>query len=151
MSNFNVLTYLIGHKDGRDGNFLSSKDPQRRQVFAVDNGIAFDIAYGGLWFNWFVPNWNRMRIPAVRKDTVDRLRRLQRNDLDGLGVLAQFERQADGFLENAPPGENLDPAHPVRIQGGTIQLGLKKRAIDAIWKRIGDLLGEVADGRIGTF
>ena len=66
LSNFNVLTYLTGHKDGRDGNFLTAKDPKRRQVFAVDNGVAFDIPYGGIYFNWFVPNWNRVRIPAIR-------------------------------------------------------------------------------------
>jgi hypothetical protein len=39
MSNFNLLTYLIDHRDGRDGNILVSKDDEHRRVFAVDNGI----------------------------------------------------------------------------------------------------------------
>ncbi len=151
LSNFNVLTYLIGHKDGRDGNFLVAKDPKRRQVFAVDNGVAFDIAYGGMWFNWFVPNYNTIRIPAIRKDTVERLRGVRRADLDGLGVLVQFERNQAGLLENVPAGSNLDPKRPARIQDGTVQLGLKPDEIDDIWERIQDLLKDVDEGKLGTF
>ena len=151
LSNFNILTYLVGHKDGRPGNFLTAKDSKRRQVFAVDNGVAFDIAYGGIWFNWFVPNWNRMRIPAVRKDSVERLRKLRRADLDRLGVLVQFEKNADGLLENVAPGANLDAGEPVRIQGGTVQLGLEDDEIDDVWERIQDLLKDVDEGEVGTF
>jgi hypothetical protein len=151
MSNFNILTYLIGHKDGRPGNFLTAKDPKRRQVFAVDNGVAFDIPYGGIYFNWFVPNWNTIRIPAVRKDSVERLRKLRRADLDRLGVLVQFEKNADGLLENVAPGANLDAGEPVRIQGGTVQLGLKDDEIDDVWEHIQDLLKDVDKGKIGTF
>ena len=33
MSNFNLLTYLIQHRDGRVGQFLVSKDDKRRQLF----------------------------------------------------------------------------------------------------------------------
>jgi hypothetical protein len=151
MSNFNILTYLVGHKDGRPGNFLTAKDPKRRQVFAVDNGVAFDIAYGGIWFNWFVPNWNKIRIPALRKDSVERLRKLKRSDLDSLGVLVQFEKNADGLLENKPAGANLDADDAVRMSGGTVQLGLKKGEIDDVWERIEDLLEDVDEGKIGTF
>jgi hypothetical protein len=151
MSNFNILTYLVGHKDGRPGNFLTANDPKRRQVFSVDNGVAFDIAYGGVWFNWFVPNWNSMRIPAVRKHSVERLRKLKRSDLDSLGVLVQFEKNADGLLENVAPGANLGAGEPVRIQGGTVQLGLKDDEIDDVWERIEDLLEDVDEGKVGTF
>jgi hypothetical protein len=151
LSNFNVLTYLIGHKDGRDGNFLVAKDPKRRQVFAVDNGVAFDIAYGGIWFNWFVPNWNTIRIPAIRQDTVERLRGVRRADLDGLGVLVQFEGDENGILQNVAPGPNLGPDRPVRIREGTVQLGLKKGEIDDVWGRIQDLLADVDAGKLGTF
>lgn len=151
MSNFNVLTYLIGHKDGRDGNFLTAKDPKRRQVFAVDNGVAFDIAYGGIWFNWFVPNWNVIRIPAIRRNTVERLRGVARAELDALGLLVQFQRNDSGFLENTAPGTNLDPDRAVRIRDGTVQLGLKKDEIDGVWERIQDLLADVDAGRLETF
>ena len=50
MSNFNILTYLIQHRDARVGQFLVSKDDKRRQVFSIDNGISF-----GFWpYNFFI-------------------------------------------------------------------------------------------------
>jgi hypothetical protein len=141
MSNFNLLTYLIAHKDGRKGNFLISEDPKHPQMFAIDNGVAFDIAYGGIWFNWFVPNFNRLRIPAVRKESVERLRKLRREDLDRLGVIAQ----------TAPPGPNLEPDNGASRRGDTLQFGLKQSEIDDIWQRIEDLLAAVDAGRVSTF
>ena len=151
MSNFNLLTYLIGHKDGRKGNFLVSKDPVRRQVFAIDNGVAFDIAYGGVWFNWFVPNWNQLRIPAVRKESVERLRALRREDLDRLGVINQLERDEAGIFHPAPPGPNLEPTKGASERDGTLQFGLKQSEIDDVWRRIQALLEIVDDARISTF
>jgi hypothetical protein len=100
MSNLNVFTYLIEHQDGREGNFLVSKD-DRRQVFAIDNGVSF----GQPWpyYNWFVPNWKVLRVPAVRKETIDRLRAIQRKDLDFLLVVAQLEPDDQGVLHLVAP------------------------------------------------
>jgi len=68
MSNLNIFTYLVEHQDGREGNFLISRD-DRRQVFAIDNGVSF----GEPWpfYNWFVSNWNVLRVPAVWAETID--------------------------------------------------------------------------------
>ncbi len=151
MSDFNILTYLIGHKDGRPGNFLAARNQERRQVFAVDNGVAFDIAMGGIWYNWFVPNWNAIRIPAVRKESVDRLRALKPEDLDHLGVLVQFELDENGIYQNVAHTENLDDGEYVRITDRVIQLGLKDDEIEEIWERIEALIADVDDGEIGTF
>jgi hypothetical protein len=70
-SGANLLTYLVEHEDGRAGNVLVSKAPEDRRVFAIDNGIAF----GAIVKNWFVPNWNVIRHPAVPHLEIDRLRR----------------------------------------------------------------------------
>ena len=101
LANLNVFTYLIEHRDGREGNLLVSKD-DRRQVFAIDNGVAF----GQRWpfYNWFVPNWDVLRVPAVRKETIDRLRALEREDLDFLLVVAQLEPDDEGVLQLVPSG-----------------------------------------------
>ena len=72
LSNFNLFTYVVGHRDGREGNFLVSKDDARRQIFAIDNGSTFN-PWG---YNYFVPNWDVIRVAAVRRDTVERLRKL---------------------------------------------------------------------------
>ena len=72
MGRFNLLTYLVKHEDGRAGNILVSKTPEDRRVFAIDNGIAFNATVK----NWFVPNWNVLRIPAVPHLEIERLRRI---------------------------------------------------------------------------
>jgi hypothetical protein len=147
MANLNLLTYLIKHHDGREGNFLVAKDERRRQVFAVDNGVSF----GGLFYNWFVANWNCIRVPALRKESVEKLRQLERRDLDGLGVVAQLELDERGIYQNAKLGENLDPKKGVRIQGSGVQLGLTESEIDDVYQRIGDLIRDVDAGKLQTF
>ena len=147
MANFNLLTYLIKHLDGRSGNFLVSKNAKQPRVFAIDNGVAF----GGIFYNWFVPNWDDVRVSALRKQSIERLRALERSDLDALGVVAQLELDADGIFRSVAPGENLAPKKGARTTDSVIQLGLTKSEIDDIWQRIEDLLEEVDDGAIQLF
>jgi hypothetical protein len=95
MADFNLLTFIIDHKDGRSGNFLVSKDEADRRVFAIDNGISFDA-----WiFNYFVRNWNDLRVPALRKRSVDRLRAVTREQIEALAVNAELHVDADGVLQ----------------------------------------------------
>jgi len=77
----NILTYLIDHKDGRAGNFLFDKNGSGR-IYAIDNGVAFQ-----RWpfYNWFVANWDQLRLPAVPRSAVDRLRGVTREQVEGLG------------------------------------------------------------------
>jgi hypothetical protein len=147
MANLNLLTYLVAHHDGREGNFLVSKDERRRQVFAVDNGVSF----GGLFYNWFVANWNSIRVPALRKESVDKLRTLKRRDLDGLGVVAQFELDERGIYQKTKLAGNLGPKNGVRIQGSVVQLGLTESEIDDVYQRIQELIRDVDAGEIQTF
>lgn len=152
LSNLNLFTYLIKHHDGRVGNFLVSKDDARRQVFSIDNGVGFGDSFNGLWYNWFVANWNSLRVPALRKESIDRLRTLREEDVVAtLGVVAQLARNEDGIYVNVPPGENLDPDDGVRIEGDTIQFGLTEGEIDDVWERIEDLIEDVDDGDIAVF
>lgn len=104
LSNLNLFTYLAKHHDGRDGNFLVSKDPARRQAFSIDNGVSFGAGFGGLFYNWFVANWNSIRVPALRAESVDRLRALESADLTAtLGVVSQLELDDQGIYRNVPP------------------------------------------------
>ncbi len=148
MSNLNLFTYLIEHQDGRDGNFLVSDDG-RRQVFAIDNGVSF----GQPWpfYNWFVMNWNVLRVPAVRSDPVERLRPLTREDLDSLLVVAQLEPDADGVLKLVPPGPPHDPHRGATRRGDVLQFGLTEAEVDAIWTRIQDLVASVDAGELPVF
>lgn len=148
MSNLNLVTYLMKHHDGREGNFLVSTIPDRRQVFAIDNGVAF----GGIWYNWFVPNWNSIRVPALRKESIDRLRGLTEQEFhDALGVVAQLELDDDGIYQIVDAGPNLDDDDGVRREGKILQLGLTDDEIEDIWERAKDLIEDVDDGTIQVF
>jgi hypothetical protein len=148
LANFNLLTYLMAHHDGREGNFLVSKNDSRRQVFAIDNGVSF----GGPWYNWFVPNWCDLRVPALRRASIDKLRELTEEDLQQvLGVVAQLERDADGILRGVDPGANLDDDDGVRYENGVLQLGLTYDEIEDVWERLEDLIEDVDEGDVAVF
>jgi hypothetical protein len=148
LANLNLVTYIIKHHDGRPGNFLVSKDDSRRQAFAIDNGVAF----GGIFYNWFVDNWNSIRVPALRKESIDRLRKLSEQDLhDLLGIMVQLELDDEGIYRSVPPGENLDDDDGIRIEGKVLQIGLTEDEIQDIWDRIEDLIEDVDDGDVAVF
>lgn len=147
MSDFNLLTYLIEHEDGRRGNFLVSEDDSDRRVFSIDNGVAF----GAKIKNIFVHNWNRIRVEALRSESIERLRRLDDARFAALGVLAELHADADGVLRAVPPGANRDPDRGSRVGPDWIQMGLTKGEIDALRKRRDRLLADVDDGRIAVF
>ena len=136
MSNFNLLTYLIDHRDGRDGNILVSEDDEHRRVFAVDNGISF----GPLVYNFFVPNWTKLRVAAVRKESIDRLREIRREDLDFLAVVAQLEVDEEGVLRSVPPGAPFDADDGAVARDGSVQFGLTTSEIDDVYARIEALI-----------
>ncbi|MCB9726432.1 MAG: hypothetical protein H6748_20455 [Spirochaetaceae bacterium] len=147
IADFNLALYLMKHQDGRRGNFLVSGEEGRPRFFSVDNGVA----WSGLLYNWFVPNWKHIRVPALRRASVDRLRTLDRSDLEFLGVVAQLEwRSAQGFTP-VDPGPNLDPAQGVRVDGRTIQIGLDAGEISQLAGRIEHLLRDVDRGAIPVF
>ena len=138
---------MIGHRDGREGNFLVSKNDSRRQVFAIDNGSTFN-PWG---YNYFVPNWDVIRVAAVRKETVDRLRKLTRADLDFLLVVSQLEVGEDGVARQVPPGKSRDDDEGALRQGTTIQFGLTRKELDKVWGRIQELIAEVDSGKLPVF
>jgi hypothetical protein len=144
---FNLLTYLVEHEDGRAGNVLVSQEAEGRRVFAVDNGISF----GATVKNWFVPNWNVIRVPAVPKTAIDRLRRVDRGQIDRLGVLAELRADADGMLTSVEPGPNADPERGSRVAPGWLQLGLTRVELDALEARLRALLARVDRGELPVF
>lgn len=146
MSNLNLFTYLIAHGDGNQNNFLVSDNDQRRQVFSIDN----DVALGHIP-NVFVLNWDVIRVPALREDSIDRLRRLEREDLDFLGVVAELRLDDQRVYVSVSPGQNLDPESGALERDGTLQFGLAKAEIDGIWSRIQRVIADVDAGKIEVF
>ncbi len=151
LANFNVLTYLSDHRDQRGGNVLVSIHDEDRHVFAVDNGIA----YGDWIYNWFNPSsfrWARIQVPALPRATVERLRALDRAALDEkLGTVTQMQADPAGRLEVVEREAPWHPEQGVRVRGTSLQLGLTRSEIAAVWERIERLLEAVDAGRITLF
>ena len=121
-------------------------------MFSIDNGVSFGAGFSGLFYNWFVANWNSIRVPALRAESIDRLRTLKPADLTAaLGVVSQLALDDQGIYRNVPPGENLDPSRGVRIEGKTLQFGLTDDEIEDVWERIQDLIEDVDDGDLPVF
>lgn len=149
LADFNLLTHLIDHRDGRSGNFLVSSDDDHRQVFAIDNGISF----GPIWpfYNWFVPNWNVLRVAALRADSVDRLREIRRENLDSLLVVQELRDDGTGHYVDVKPGPPLDERGGAVSRDGVVQFGLKAGEIDDLWFRIRSVVERVDQGEIPVF
>ncbi len=147
MANLNLLTYLIDHRDWHESNILVSSDSGNRRVFAVDNGIAFDS-----WvYKFWVSHWNSIRVPALRKESIDRLRDATRSELDKLGVLIQMEIDENRILRPVAADVNWEPSKGARVLPGMIQLGLTESEIDGLAERMQELLEEVDAGNIPLF
>lgn len=145
LGNFNITTYLIRHLDGRKGNFLVSTNETDRRVFSVDNGVAF----GGIWYNWFVKNWHRIHVPALPSDSMGRMKRLRERDLDSLAVVAEMRDAADGIWLPTAPSAPLDEDKGAQLKDAIVQFGLTEDEIEDLYDRIEDLVDDVEDGDIG--
>ena len=144
LADMNLVTYLIDHRDGRDGNFLISTDPADPRVFAIDNGISFE----GFPWNFFVKNWNKIRVPWLRADPVARLRALPIEEVDRLASLFDMNLDATGVFRLARGSAPIDPEEGVRITPDKIQLGLTAKELAALKERITDLLADVDAGKV---
>lgn len=154
LANLNVLTYLISHRDGRPGNFLSADHPESQRLFAVDNGLAF----GGLGnprrlFDPFILHMNRLKVDHLPRQTVQRLRHITSASLyEHLGTVAEIRLDATGQAHSlAIFSPNLDPDAGVRRAAGVIQLGLKSREIAKVAQRLRILLDRVEAGDLQLF
>ncbi len=147
LADFNVFAYLIKHEDGRKGNFLVSKFEQDRRIFSIDNGVAFDARVK----NWFVPNWHKIRVPRLRKETVARLRAVGPEQLAALGVVAELRADAEGVMRPVPHAANARPNKGSRARPGWLQLGLDDDEIEHVAKRLAQLLAKTDTGEIATY
>ena len=110
-----------------------------------DNGIAFDM----LPWNLRVFNWFRIRVPWLPRETIDRLRKVDKATVRKLAVVAEMDADAHGVFHEVPQGPNLDPKNSqgVRRHENRLQLGLNEDELDDLWERIQKLIRHVDSGR----
>jgi hypothetical protein len=142
LSALNVFTFVVSHRDSVGLNFLIATDRERPRVFSVDNGMTFG-AFAQNPLSWFSSDWMEIRLPALSRVVVDRVRRLRRGDLEQLAVVAELAL-VDGLLVPAPKTPTLDAHSGVRQTEERLQLGLTREEIDGLHQRIEGLL-EVVD------
>lgn len=148
LSNLNLLTYLIKHMDGRCGNFMVSEDASNQRIFSIDNGISFD----NFWYrNYGTANWESIWLPALRKQAIERLRKLTRKDLESLGVAVEMRADENGILRLVRHGENMDPSRGARVAPGRVQFGLTDSEIDGLENRLKKLLEQIDNGNLAVF
>lgn len=146
LANFNILTYLIGHRDSNIGNFLMSEDPADPRVFAVDNGVSFGSEPGNRG-----EDWKEMRVRRLPRGTIERLERVTREDLERiLGVVAEFQIR-DGELVPVEPSENFSRNRGVRTRDDRVQFGLTAREIRDVELRLSQLLRDASGRRYELF
>lgn len=146
LANTNLFSYLVRHSDSNFGNFLISTDSTNPRVFAVDNGVAFSSLESDRG-----KEWQHLRVKRLPAGTIERLRKITRQDLDNaLGVIAQFEIQGKELIP-VPATANINPGRGVRKQDNLVQLGLTNREINELEDRINWVLKKVDDGSFKTF
>jgi hypothetical protein len=143
IGNFNIVTHLIRHQDANAGNYLISEATDNPRVFVVDNGVAFDSEPSNRGVEW-----RDVRVERVPRHTIERLRALTLADLHArLGVLAEYEIRGTELVPVAP-GANLGETSGVRQKEGRIQIGLTRREIMQVERRIRDLVKKVDEGKL---
>jgi len=147
LANFNLFAYLIEDRDTRESNVLAATDQGNRRIFSVDNGISFD----GRLYNFFENQWQEVRVPALPRDSIERLRAVTRERAQELATVAQFRLDSDGLLRPEKPGPPIDPDRGTRYRDGVLQLGLTDAEIESLWKRLQDLLRLVDEKQIPLF
>jgi hypothetical protein len=147
LANFNLFAYLIEDRDTRPANVLTAKNPANRRVFSVDNGISFD----GKLYNLFENEWQHIRVPALPRASIERLRAVTRERAQALATVAQLRADRAGVLHNEKPGPSLDPSEGSHFRDGVLQLGLTEAEIEKVWQRLQELLREVDERKIPLF
>lgn len=147
LANFNIFTYIIRHNDQNEGNYLISEADGDPRIYSVDNGLAFasDMSDQGA-------RWRRFRVDRLPSETIERLRKLTEDDVRRqLETVAQFRIQPDGTLTAEPAQPALEPGKGIRRTDRTIQVGLDRREIRDVWRRIQHLLDRVDNGDFELF
>ena len=145
-ANANILTHLIKHADSNEGNLLTSTDPDNPRVFTVDNGVTFSSQESNRG-----TKWRYIIVKRLPKKTIEALRGITSEKLHkALGVIAEIDIK-DGNIRSVDPTENINAKRGVRRNDNVIQLGLSKREINSVEKRIKALLKQVDKGRYELF
>jgi hypothetical protein len=144
IANLNVFMYVIGHRDTHSENWFLSTDPQRLRAVSIDNGVAFS----GLKNILHPVDWSQIHVPAVSRDTIERLRGISPADVDALRNLGAWRVTSDG-VDRIDADEAVDEG--ITFEDGVLAHGLTAQETLQVLARIRDLVERVDRGELATF
>jgi hypothetical protein len=148
MSALNLVTHLIAHADGYPMNFVITADRRRPVVYSVDNNRSLGLTKDRSLDR--DDDWSRLRLPALRRRHVERLRAALGPDLDRLAVIVELEPR-DGRLVPVPTAATDPTAAGEAWHEGRLRLGLTRAEIDSVRGRIAALLERVDRGEVRVY
>jgi hypothetical protein len=149
LADMNVLNHLIGNGDTHAAQFVFTASGANTRVYCVDFTISFS-PYRNPTLKE-PDDWSVLHVPALAHDSVERLRRLRRSDLERLAVTEEYEIREGRLVSTRPglPGGNLDAG--LRWWRGKLQAGLTRREIDYVWQRIEKLRESLEHQQVAFF
>lgn len=151
LADLNVLAHVATHGDSHWKQFVLVGERATARMWLVDNSMAFD-GYRNRNFVDGPWDWSNLHVPAVRRDTVARLRRVvDEGSLERLAVVAQ-RRIEGGRLVAVPPQPATDHRNlGVRWVDGELQVGLTRSEITRLRRRARQLVRKLDAGTLQTF
>jgi hypothetical protein len=146
VASVNLMATLVNHGDAHGKQFLLTK---QARVFSVDNSIAFESVKNPMLL--FRDDWSKIQVPAVPKSVIERLRRVNDDQLAKLAVIEQYTKREGQLVPIPLTGVAGSADSGLRQIGNEIQLGLTRAELDGLRERIGELLEDVEDGDVKTF
>lgn len=148
IANLNVLMYLVHNGDLHAGQFVLY--PQAQHWFVVDSSIAFESVDNPTLL--FIQDLAELHVPAIPEKLAERIRSIDRAELDSLRVLSEHVIDDGRLVEVEPSAEPIhESGARVRRRGDRVQIGLRTSEIEGVWSRLERLRGLLSRGSLDTF
>lgn len=150
IADVNLLDHIVGNGDTHPGQFVFTAAGTDPRVYCVD----FTISFSPYRSPRLGPpdDWSLLHVPALPRESIDRLRRLQRSDVERLAVIEQYEIRKGQLVSTRPsaPAADLDAGLRWTTRG-QLQAGLRTKEIAYAWDRIVRLRDALDRGDITVF
>jgi hypothetical protein len=96
-------------------------------------------------------DWSQIRVPALPRQTLTRLRNLRFEDISRLAVIEQYQNRGGQLVHVKPsfPAGDIDSG--LRWLGNELKLGLTQTEIEQVYARARALVERVDEQELGTF
>jgi hypothetical protein len=147
IADVNLFTYLIGHSDSHQGNFVITLEPDAPLVYSVDNSLSL-----GLPKNRKLKphhDWSHIQVPALRRGAIDRLRKAS-DAVERLGTVAVLEVKKGQLVQTKDSG-GPPSLTGLDLVGDRLSVGLTSDEIAGVRRRIAELMRRLDRGQVRLY